>query len=209
MTNVILHGELGRVIGKKWRLNVSSPAEALRAIEANTQKLYSYLCNEGAEVMYRIFIDNSPMDNPEELILQSNRKSIHFMPVLGGSGSQGLWALIAGVLLFAVAVALTLPTGGASVGFWAAMQAPFAAGAGFAGTLALIGVSLAIGGLAQLIMGAPGASRDNERPENKPSYLFNGPVNTYKQGGCVPLGYGEFRCGSQTISAGVRSADIK
>jgi predicted phage tail protein len=36
-----------------------------------------------------------------------------------------------------------------------------------------------------------------ERPENKPSFLFDGPVNTITQGHPVPVGYGKAFVGSR------------
>ena len=44
---------------------------------------------------------------------------------------------------------------------------------------------------------------DTEQVENKPSYLFDGAVNTTRQGNAVPVGYGRLRVGSQVISAGL------
>lgn len=50
---------------------------------------------------------------------------------------------------------------------------------------------------------------DRDQPEERASYLFNGPVNTREQGGCVPVAYGgPQEVGSYTISAGVSSARL-
>jgi predicted phage tail protein len=45
-------------------------------------------------------------------------------------------------------------------------------------------------------------------PENKPSFLFDGPVNTIAQGHPVPVGYGEMYVGSAVISAGIVTEEI-
>jgi predicted phage tail protein len=67
-----------------------------------------------------------------------------------------------------------------------------------------IGWGLVLGGVSSLLFTPkthdPAAT---ERPENKPSYAFNGPVNTTAQGNPVPVGYGRLRVGSQVISAGL------
>jgi predicted phage tail protein len=42
-----------------------------------------------------------------------------------------------------------------------------------------------------------------DRPENKPSYVFDGPINTAAQGNPVPVCYGRLIVGSQVISAGM------
>jgi predicted phage tail protein len=45
-----------------------------------------------------------------------------------------------------------------------------------------------LGGVSQLLFKPPKAAKPNERPENKPSFLFDEPVNTIAQGQCVPVG---------------------
>lgn len=70
-----------------------------------------------------------------------------------------------------------------------------------------MGMSLALGGVAQLL--APKVKAESkEAVENKPSYIFNGAVNTVAQGNPVPILYGRMRVGSQVVSAGITSNDI-
>lgn len=47
-----------------------------------------------------------------------------------------------------------------------------------------------------------------ERPEERPSFLFDGPVNTSTQGLPVPIIAGRMRVGSVVISAGITAEDI-
>ena len=54
----------------------------------------------------------------------------------------------------------------------------------------------------------PKATEPSERPENKPSYSFNGAVNTTAQGHPVPVGYGRLIVGSAVISAGIDVDEI-
>lgn len=50
---------------------------------------------------------------------------------------------------------------------------------------------------------------DTDAVDERASYLFNGPVNTVEQGGCVPLVYGgPLDVGSYTLSVGVSSARL-
>lgn len=46
-----------------------------------------------------------------------------------------------------------------------------------------------------------------DRPENRASYSFNGPVNTSIQGSPVGLLYGQLTVGSAVISAGIYAQD--
>ena len=65
---------------------------------------------------------------------------------------------------------------------------------------------MVLGGVVQLL--SPQQSYDSASsvsPENKPSYNFNGPVNTTAQGHPVPLCYGRMIVGSAVISAGLET----
>ena len=73
------------------------------------------------------------------------------------------------------------------------------------------GVALTIGGIMTLFFGPknPLAGTDRgEQTDQNPSYLFNGPVNTIKQGGPVPLLYGRMMVGSQVISSGITTSQL-
>ena len=43
MKRVFLYGELGKKFGKEWKLDVSSPSEAVSALFANDREIESYL----------------------------------------------------------------------------------------------------------------------------------------------------------------------
>ena len=68
--------------------------------------------------------------------------------------------------------------------------------------------AVALGGISQLLFKPPSPVKPNERPENKPSYIFDGPVNTIAAGHPVPILYGEMYVGSAVISAGIISEEI-
>ena len=65
-----------------------------------------------------------------------------------------------------------------------------------------------LGGVAQMIAPTAKSSDPSERPENQPSYVFNGAVNTTAQGHPVPVGYGRLIVGSAVISAGIDVDEI-
>lgn len=202
MTKVVLHGRLGRAVGRKiWYLAVSSVAEALRAIEANTGKLFSFLAaHENGRAPYRVLINHEDWRAPEEIVYPlGNLQVINVIPVLAGSGKGGIWQVLIGLALITAAV-LAVPTGGLS------LKAVFT---GVPGFFATVGVTLTLGGIAQLITPTPKADfLGTERPENRPSYLFSGPINTTRQGNAVPVGYGFLRVGSQVISTSMTSEDL-
>ena len=76
------------------------------------------------------------------------------------------------------------------------------------GTVASVGVSLAAGGVVQMLSPQPKLSANNNNGDKQSaSYNFSGAVNTTAQGGPVPYGFGRMRVGSAVISAGIDAED--
>ena len=114
----------------------------------------------------------------DDLYLPTSNDTIKFVPVTYGSG--GFFKVVLGV-------ALMVFTGGT------------------------FGLSMILSGISEMLFSAPKPDKfgnKNEKPENQPSYTFNGIVNTTTQGNAVPLCYGKMRVGSQVISAGLTTRDI-
>lgn len=214
MTKVILHGELGKAVGRsRWRLSVKTAAEALRLIEANTRKLYRYLAKQGAEIPFRIVVNGKDMQSIDEMHLPYlQEKTIHFLPVHAGESNGGLLVGIGLVLLIVAATLIFSPAGGALTASLGGGEGAAAAAAAHAaaitslitGMSVSLGLSFTLAGISALLSKSP----NTQNAAQDASYLFKGPVNTIQQGGPVPLCYGEMIVGSQTISAGVRSTDI-
>lgn len=216
MIDVILHGELAEAVGRaKWKFNVKTPGEALRAIETNTGKLFNYLMRDKGQAEYRVVIDDNDFNHTDQLVVPFKRyRKFEFIPVAKGAGSNGGWMIAIGVVLMIVAVALAIPTFGSST--YATYGGGMAGGLGalwggaapiYATATFGIGAAVALGGIAQLIAGSP-STEDNNKPENQPSYLFGGSINTIRQGNPVPICYGRVRAGSAVISASIRTIDI-
>jgi predicted phage tail protein len=207
MTKVILHGILGKLFGEEWDLEIMSPGEALRAIETNTGKLFSFL-REREDIEYRVVIDGQDCSFDELKVAYCAFKRIHFIPVIKGSDNGGIWQIIAGIALILIAIVVTVaqpefaPVTGEAISFGAALLS------GGTGILVTLGVSMLVGGVAQMLTPSPKTEGTDEKPNNQPSYLFQGAVNTTRQGNPVPVGYGRLRVGSQVISAGFRAIDI-
>ena len=127
----------------------------------------------------------------------SEREVIKIIPAIGGSGGLGK------VLLGAALIGLSFIPG-LQAPLFAATWGPLA-GVSFASIAGSIGFSLVLGGVSSMLF-KPNTvkSTSSERPNNRPSYSFNGAINTVGQGNPVPLAYGRLRVGSQVISAGLR-----
>lgn len=203
MKTVILHGQLGKLFGRKHRLAVKTAGEAVRALIANFPAIERYLI-ETQNVGYRIKLHDAPLMDTKEMHHPVGGPTITITPVIAGSKSA-LGTILLGVAI----VGLAFATGGASLvatgmfGFGTAVTTTFF------GSIAIgIGTSLVLGGVAQMLAPTPKAQDPNERPENQPSYNFNGPVNTTAQGQPVPIGYGRLLVGGAVISAGLTTEEI-
>jgi|TARA_R110000765_G_scaffold370944_1_gene461177 predicted phage tail protein len=188
MKTLMLYGSLGAQFGKVHRYNVSSPVESIKALSATLEGFKQSFIDGGS---YRILIGGKTPVNLEEADYPvSDRETIRIIPVIAGAGDAGLNKLIIGG-------ALIFFSGG------------LAAGASWgSAAVAQVGLSLAIGGVSQMLFSPQAGGDSQERPENKPSFIFNGAVNTTRQGNPVPICYGRMIVGSQVISVGLTVAEV-
>jgi predicted phage tail protein len=187
LRTVRLSGELGKRYGDTHRFDVNTPAEAIRALSANYPGFKKELMtSHERNVGYHVFNGKFQLEK-EDQILEPASGEIVIAPVIMGSGATAR-ILIGAVLLTAGIVAYAFPEFGGEVA---------------AGPLIGIGTSLILGGVIELLSPVPKIKGPDERPENKPSYIFNGPVNTTNQGHPVPVGYGRVLVGGGIISAGI------
>ena len=201
MKTIILLGELGKRFGTRHRLDVRSPAEAVRALCANFSDFHGFVSSSHERnVGYRVL--NMRSDVPAEELHYPAGQTITIAPVIAGAGGGGIGT----ILLGAVIIGAAFLTGGASIaatGFLAGgITTTFWGGIAFN-----IGAALVLGGVSQLLSPTPKAN-DPQETSNNPSYTFNGAVNTTAQGNPVPVGYGRMIVGSAVISAGLVAEQI-
>lgn len=184
MRTIRLYGRLGHLFGRVHKLAVSSPAEAVHALGVMVDGFKSYLLESKSKgVQFAVFVGKTNITQ-DELRNPPGKQDIRIAPVpTGRKGGGGIISLIAGAVLIVV---------GAFTGN---------------GFLIAGGAALLLGGV--LMMTSPqqkGLGTDDDE-KNRPSYNFNGAVNTSAQGRCVPLAYGEIITGSAVISAGIYTED--
>lgn len=192
MITVILYGELGKLYGKYHKYAVSNVPEAIKALSANFKGFAQSIRKDGE---YRVVVDKKVIS--EDDITRKAIEIIKIIPLVQGSG-KGAGSIIAGIAL--VALAWWNPM---SWGLIANTQAGLVAGELAISAMTSIGTSLILGGVAQMMTKTPSLASGADRPNNVPSYAFDGPVNTTAQGNPVPLAYGKILAGSQVISAGL------
>lgn len=199
MKTIRLYGELARKFGRSYRLDVKSPAEAVRALSVMVPGFRQHL-TENSEPGYQVRLGETPLSADEIVNPSSVEEVIKIIPVVYGRGDDGLGQIIVGIVL--IAVAWWNPFGWGALGGSGSLAAGTAGGAATTAMgVVSIGASLVIGGVSQMLAPAPPKIEGNERPENKPSYAFDGPVNTVASGHPVSIGYGRLLVGSQVVSA--------
>jgi predicted phage tail protein len=122
---------------------------------------------------------------------------IRIAPVVAGAAKSGLGQVLLGAALITAAIFMPPSIGAISL-FGSATVAS---------VVGSIGVSLVLGGVAQMLS-PPKDLSPGSQDTSSPSYAFNGAVNTTAQGNPVPVGYGRLIVGSAVISAGISTQDI-
>ena len=210
MKTVYLHGEFGERFGEEWELNVDSPAEAIRALDVNTENQFtqSVWDFEDPDVRFAIvclgdrerkrieeFIKGDSFDEglldaifvkQEELPLSTSRDEIHFIPIVEGE--------IVTAAKFIAKAAIKM--GGALKGAMGSFSL-----SKFAFNML---VPMAITGIANALFPSP---KVTDRTRQTKSYLFDDRPNTTRQGAPVPVGYGILKIGSNTLSFGRTNKD--
>lgn len=195
---IFLHGRLKTRHGGCFRLAVSSVQEAVRALCANLPGFRADL-SEGA---YRVVAGPRKTGKAlgEDMLtfMLAPDRPIHIVPATAGRKRGGLGKTILGVALIGIAAVASGGTFGA-----------FAAAGAFStvgwGTVAMFGAALAFGGIAQLLAPVPKTPNmgSYERPEDRPSFLLGGQVNTTLQGNPIPIIAGRMLVGGLVVSAGI------
>ena len=188
---VRLYGKLGQMFGREFKLAVSSPAEAVRALAVQLPGFEAHFMNAHKKgVGFAVFAGDHNLAK-EELTHPFAEDEIKIAPVLMGSKQGGWLNIVVGVVLIAVSLIPGV----------AAFSMPLAIG------LMGAGISMALGGVIQLLSPGPKGIGGEDREENRANYNFNGPVNTSAQGNPVPVLYGRMIVGSAVISAGIIAED--
>lgn len=203
-----VYGKLAKHLGQRsFKAAVKTPAEAIRFLLANFPSLRGVI----SEGDYKVSVGRSELEignHPEHLHYPSaSFETIRIVPVVAGAGGVG--KILAGVALIAAAIVLA-PVGGGFLGLGAgALTGTFTLGAAASVAIGSIGVSLALGGIAQLLTPTPKISQGEDSTNDpRKSYSFSGIQNISRQGVPVPIIYGEVFTGSIVISAGINTEEV-
>lgn len=194
LRTIRLYGWLGARFGRVHRLAVSSTAEAVRALCIVLPGFEKELItSQDRGISFACFLGRRNLKE-DELRQPVGDSDIRIAPVISGAKRAGLLQTVIGVAL--IAVSFFIPPAGA-----------FGISALSATAVGTMGVSLALGGVIQMLSPQQRGLSTKDSPDNGASYNFNGPVNTSAQGNPVPLLYGEMIVGSAVVSAGIFAQD--
>jgi predicted phage tail protein len=188
LSTIRIYGRLAKFLKRRvFKADVSSAAEAVRFLLAN----FPHLEPELSQGHYRVSVGAFDLSE-DELGHPTGQQEIKIVPVVVGAGAVG--RIIAGVAL----IALSFAVGAGAFGLALAKNL---------GAIAVakgIGISLALGGVSQLLSPVPTVPQGpNTEQDPRKSYSFSGVQNTSRQGVPVPVVYGETLVGSIVISAGI------
>lgn len=196
MIELHLHGSLKARFGGPFSLAVRDAAEALRALCAQLEGFRHALADGEWQVVRGNEETGTALDEHSLTLSLGKAEELHFLPALQGAGSNGVGKALGGAAL--IGASFLVP--GAGV---------FGAGIITQGAVAGLGVSLALGGVSMMLAPSPQSNySDRERPDQRPSFLFDGPVNTSTQGLPMPVIYGRIKTGSIVISAGMTAEEL-
>ncbi len=202
LKQIKLYGELADEYGKDWALDVNSPSEAVRALCANNPSFKKFITSsQDRGVGYKVMVGKSYIENNQvDLYNPSGKQEIKIIPVVLGAKSKWVKQIFYGALLIVAApyVANAIAGMGTAAGPMAYLGTSTSGIASLVGgAMTQMGTSLVLGGIAGLLAPTP--------EEEVDSYLFNGAVNTTRQGVPVPICYGQLMVGGAVISSGVDS----
>lgn len=190
IVTIRLYGKLGAKFGRVHRMAVQSCAEAIRALSSQLPGFKAFLTqSKDMGLGYGVFYGKQNLDKEQLKFPVGKGQDIRIAPFVLGHKNGGWVNIILGVVLIVVGVVMNI----------------YAPGSG--AFLIKMGVGLIVGGIVQLLTPVPKGMSSKDRPENMPSYAFNGPINTQAQGNPVPVLYGRMKVGSAVISAGINAVD--
>lgn len=182
-----LHGPLKDRFGGPFLLDAETPAECVRALGIQLPGFAQHVRDNNWHVVRGDKNEGISLDE-EGVTVGVGNDQVHLMPAIEGGGGDGVFQTIIGAALIA---------------------ASFFAGP-FQPLLFNTGVAMTIGGVSQMLSSSPTSNYESrEKPDERPSFAFDGPVNTSTQGVAVPVGYGRVRVGSVVISSGISVEEME
>lgn len=193
-STLFLYGQVAEKFGSKHHFKVDSLADCIVMLGSNYSK--AEMKKEFGNQDFEIIRNDKRIGQDDIHMKFDTDNEFHLVPIVAGAGnSKGIWQIVAGVALIAIS-----------------FYAPAAAYPGYsiltAGTIGTLGASLVLSGIGTMMAPSLEADYGSREDKQKPSYVFNGPLNVTEQGATIPLGFGEFICSSIVIGTELQNEDI-
>lgn len=186
MQTVLLSGSLARLFGRQHRMITRGSWRDIMGYFKQFPGFEKHMAESSSKGLRYAIFNGKENVSEDDLGKPTGRDVIRIVPVIAGSKRAGLLQTIVGAALI---VASFFVAPGAQAAFLGA------------------GVGMTAGGVIQMLSPQAKGLSTQDGPNNRPSYSFNGAVNTSVQGNPVPLLYGRMIVGSAVISAGIYSED--
>lgn len=174
---------------------VSTPAEAIKAMMFQVPGFEkAFKASEKRGVRFALVTEKREIKDLDELKM-GHCKVLKIIPKYKGSKNSAFTYIAAAIIIL---VSIYYPPAAAALGVTAGTGTAIATS---------IAVSLALGGITQLLTPQASGLSTSQDADNSASYAFGGPVNTTAQGQPVPILYGEREVGGAIISASILSED--
>ena len=201
LKTLILDGRMAKKFGSVHQFHVADLREMLRAMCSQVSGFKRYMSEAHMKGIRFAFFNDKNNIGINEFDMTGGGDVYRISAIVDGSKRGGVLQVVIG----AVALVAAYFTAGASL---AAIGIGATVPAGVTTALTGLGLSMAIGGVVQLLTPQPkysvGASSS---ADNKPNYAFGAPVNTVAMGYPIPPLFGEREIGGPIISAGIFSSD--
>lgn len=196
MITVYLYGNLRKSYGAKFTFFADTAAEAVRALCSQLVGFKKRLLKG----QYQVKLDKEYLNNESlDKLHDDEHQTLRITPMVrGAGGKQGVTQLVIGAVL----VAASWYAGGAAG--WG-----YLGGTTLAGSVGMLGISLMVGGVAQLLTKVPKLDDKNDGVDKSRNSAFSNLDNVVGQGEVIPLIYGEIMVGSKVISQGIESYSIQ
>lgn len=183
MNEILLHGDLREKFGESFKMDVSNPVEAFRALKCQLSG-FEGMIRSGEWFVVREMPNGVFALDEQSMFLGMNNCKLHILPSVEGASSKGGIKAVFGIVL--IGAALFVP--GLQPFLGTAM--PLIGGTVKAFAI-LTGLAFALGGLSLLL--APTPKLDTGKGDNDQSYLIGGNFNPAGQNFAVPIVCGEWR----------------
>ena len=207
MKVVKVYGALRKRLGQcRFEFDVATPAQAIKALCVNFPGLDKWLIDSEKDgVGYRVAVSREKVteDNLVSLAMPfSDKEVFSITPVIAGAG-RGFGQFLLGAALITAGIFLA-PAAAAGGGFFTAGATGTTLSTMGYVSLAVgnLGISLALGGIAQAISPQPEPPSLDEAVQLE-SFTFSNVVNTSRQGMPCPIAYGRLFVGSAVLSSGL------